>query len=418
MCKLIADLTQTDRRELANRVHRLEAASGQPGVDIRLSAEIFGSLHQKTRALGLDPRDTTPHELYGASLELARLHDGFLLRKLNLTANADSTRILQRSAEVLNRLKIPRSAWTLKAASIRRLLSKNPPKNLMRQLHYRSADSMLKRENVAALLCLAKQTESSGWHSKLSHLYQRLESADFETKPVEVLYPEAKRWSNLAQAHVASNHSFVVSSWEAGMVVVLPLEIPNRPGLMLLSLAHGLKEICEIRVHSSYLKFHQVQPHFGGLIDDVLTHKTSNDFNLAGQAINWHMIARHYGQKSRLNHPEIFEPHVQPSDLAYRKAEAVLFRVEPALHFWHQLDYVALPAPDGPVSLNLLDVAINLVNQLPYERRISYHMQASLWHELHSRYLAQPALERQLLNQLEERVFDQPFVLSELEFAV
>lgn len=417
MCKLIADLTQTDRRELADRIHRLEAASGQPGVDIRLSAEIYGSLHQKTRALGLDPRDTTPKELYGAALSLAKLHDEFLLKKLNLSTTETSTVILQRSAQVLNRLKIPRSAWTLKAAAVRRLLSKNPPKNLMKQLHYRSADSMLKRENVSALLCLAKQTESPAWQTKLSHLYQRLESSDFEAKPVEVLYPDAKRWGKLAKVQVTNHHSFVVSSWETGMVVVLPLEIPNRPGLMLLSLVHGLKEICEIRIHSSFLKFHQVQPHFGSMIDDVLTQKTNN-FHLAGQAINWHMVARHYGQSSRLNHPEIFEPHVQPGDLAYRKAEAVLFRIEPALHFWHQLDYVALPAPDGPVSLNLLDTAINLVNQLPYERRVAYHMQASLWHELHSRYLAQPALERQLLNQLEERVFDQPFVLSELEFAL
>jgi hypothetical protein len=115
------------------------------------------------------------------------------------------------------------------------------------------------------------------------------------------------------------------------------------------------------------------------------------------------VVHRYYGTRDRFNHPEIFEPHVQPEDLTYRKAEAILYRLEPALHFWHDTDYVGLPETDGPISFSLTDMAMNLVNGLPYEKRAYYHMQDSLWNEVYSRYIGQTSFEKQMLQQLDEQ---------------
>jgi hypothetical protein len=160
----------------------------------------------------------------------------------------------------------------------------------------------------------------------------------------------------------------------------------------------------EIRSHSTYYKFHHMQPNFGKLLSKSLTEQSGDHARLAGQPIHWRVIHRYYGHVNRLQHPEIFMPHIQPEDLAYRKAESMLYRLEPALHFWHDLDYVGLPQADGqPLSFNLLDNAINLLNGLDYEHRVSYHLRDAIWNEVYARYLGQPALERDILKQLDDR---------------
>ena len=116
-------------------------------------------------------------------------------------------------------------------------------------------------------------------------------------------------------------------------------------------------------------------------------------------------------------HPEVFEPHVQPEDLWYRKAESLLYRIEPALYFWHNLDYIGLPRTDGPISFNLLDVLFNLAGNVPYESRVSYHLRDSVWNEILIRYMSQRSLERQLLTHLDEQTMDD-VVLSDMEFVV
>jgi hypothetical protein len=138
---------------------------------------------------------------------------------------------------------------------------------------------------------------------------------------------------------------------------------------------------------------------------------------LAGQPIHWRVIHRYYGSANNLDHPEIFQPHIQPEDIAYRKAESVLYRLEPALHFWHDLDYIGLPHGDGPLSFSLIDNAINLLNGLPYEKRVSYHLRDAVWNELYSRYMGQRTLERQLLQQLDEQFLGDALMPTDMEFA-
>jgi hypothetical protein len=150
-----------------------------------------------------------------------------------------------------------------------------------------------------------------------------------------------------------------------------------------------------------------------------LSEPTVSHARLAGQPIHWRVVHRYYGTQHQDEHPEIFQPHVQPEDMAYRKAEHTLFRLEPALHFWQDTDYVALPQAEGEaVSFNLMDVAVNLVNRLPYEHRVAYHNREAIWNELHSRYLGQRALERHLLQQLDDQISGLNGLMSEMEFMV
>ena len=71
--------------------------------------------------------------------------------------------------------------------------------------------------------------------------------------------------------------------------------------------------------------------------------------------------------------------------------------------FWHDMDYVGAMYDGGPVSFNLMDNAVNYLNNVPYNARTSHHMRRSLWNELHMRYLSHRPLEMQVLKQLDAR---------------
>ena len=100
----------------------------------------------------------------------------------------------------------------------------------------------------------------------------------------------------------------------------------------------------------------------------------------------------------------------------WRRVEETLYRLEPALHFWHGLDYVAARGSDGqPVSFNLMDMALNYVNQLPFERRVSAHFKAGLWSELYGRYMLQPVIERHVLKQFDLNLLDSELLVLSMQ---
>jgi hypothetical protein len=145
----------------------------------------------------------------------------------------------------------------------------------------------------------------------------------------------------------------------------------------------------------------QVRGDFGSIVAETLVADPGQHAIMAGQAIHWRVIQRYFGKLENEYHPEMFEPHVQPEDLHWRKAEEVLFRLEPALHFWHDIDYVAVMHEGRPISFNLMDVAICYVNKLSFAGRAMYHFRESLWNEIFIRYLGQKTLETQILKQLD-----------------
>ncbi len=414
MCKLVAELVGADDNVVRETFSRLELQSGNPGIDVRLTSEIYGKIHMKMRELGLDPKDTTTDELYHALLSLAEKHDSFLAKKIGIENPSDYSEVAEAVVRLLKQMRLSNRVWSLKATTIRRLLKKNPPKVLMKTLHYRSLDSMLKRESAAALLAVALHSEPAIWQSKMTKMYKELESVDFEIRNVEAIVLQGKNWQAANKLFV-KRHSSILHNLEAGTIVFMPMNVPQHVGLTLLSLLLALHYLNEIRIFSSYGKFINMRPDFGNLLVKHLTNDHHNLF-VAGHPLGWGVIHRYYGNSAK-NHPEIFKPHVQLEDLAYRKAEMYLYRLEPALHFWHDLDYVGLPHTDGPISFNLADVAVELVNNIPLENRVSYHLRDAVWNEVLCRYIGQDNFERQIILQLEEHSIGAGMPIEDLEFA-
>jgi hypothetical protein len=386
-------------------IMELERASGRPGADIRLSTEITQQLRSMMMQLGLDPNDTTGPELYNALHERLRQDESRIRTVLNIDQDAAAPDVLTAAQKYLNEHQKTGTCFALKPASVRRMLKKKIPKATMKLLGYRSLDSMLKHEAVAAIYAAAVIAESPSWHRQFRTQYNSLKTSDFEQRKIQVLYPASQRWQQASEAFVQSAKHNILNFKELGAVVMLPLTAKVE-GLTLTTLLLVLHYLNDIRTFSSYAKLQQVKPVFGSLIQEASLAEPMTTANLAGQPVSWKVIQHYYGKKQQSYQAETFEPHVQPDDLQWHDGESILAEIQPALHFWEGAAHVSMLHEGQPVSCNILDVALSFCNNLPFADRIVHFVREHLWHELMMRYLHQENLEAALHRQLARDLID------------
>lgn len=400
MARLLSELLGASEPLFSITMQQLERASGNSGTDVRLTAEIIGKTHLKGRELGLDPRDSTGQELYHSLIGLAKLHDEFLAQKIGGRDASNVKEMLPKIKTAVEKMPLPQDVWVIKTSAAKKLLKSMPPKKVMKCLGYRSLDSMLKREPIIELYGAIRFIESREWLNNYLKIYHKLQQSDFETRPIEIIQLDPDKWGAAAADHVIHKRHNITHLKEMGAIFMLPMPVDRMPGITIMVMPLLIHYINELRMHSAYFKFQQMHPDLGRTITNTLVSDPAHHVVMAGQPVHWRIIQRHLG-KNDANYPaHIFEPHLQLEDLYWRKAEEVLFRLEPALHYWHDMDYVGVMAGNRPISFNLMDAATNYVNKLPYEHRSTHHLKESLWNEIYTRYMGHESLENQVMSQL------------------
>jgi len=405
MTRVLSELLGAKEPGFRLGLRQLEQAGGAPNEDIRLSAEISQSVQNALNELGLDAHDTTGPELYNALLERAKQDDAIVRELLGLKTGDNDLNL--RVGRLLTSLEAPKKIFALKSSAVKRLLKKNPPRKAMKQLGYRSVDSMLKHEPVALIYGAATIAESPTWHKLLLQSYKQLSPADFETRDVAVLTPANKRWDSLSAGYVADVKHNILTFKELGTVVLLPLAADAVNGAALAVTLLGMHAINDIRITSTYLKLHQVRPDFGSVLAKAAREEPYTQANLLGQALPWRLVHRYFARTPEAYNPELFEPHVQPEDLHWKPAEHLLAELHDRLEFWGRTAYLGLLDNGEAVSLNLTDAVLNFCNKLPYEQRIVHYFRDHLWHELMMRYLHQDSLEQAVYEQLGYELVDE-----------
>jgi hypothetical protein len=412
MTRVLSELLAAEEPLFGMAIKQLEQASGNNSVDVRLTAEIIGKVHMKMRSLGLDPADTTGLELYRALFNLVKKHDTFLAERIGGEDPEDVQKMLPRIKEVVEALDVPKTAWLLKYSVAKRLLKAMPPKHVMKHLGYRSIDSMLKREPIGELFGAMRFLESSHWLDKFVNSYKTLTPNDFEVRKIEIINLDPNKWGDSTGNFVGEKRHNITHLKEMGVVLMLPMPVKRMPGITITALPLLLHYINEIRLYSSFFKMQQVRSDFAKVVVDTLIADPGKHAALGNQHVHWRVIHRYFGSQAEgNNHPDIFEPHVEPGDLTWRKTEETLYRLEPALHFWHDIDYVGVEFDGRPVSFNLMDVAVSYVNNLPYGQQAVHHFRDSLWNEIFMRYLGEKTLEKQVLKQLDNEMIE-PEILA------
>jgi len=389
-------------------IRQLEQAAGAPSADIRLTTDIIQQVKTKLAELGLDPADTTGPELYEVLRQKLENDEQLVKYRLNISSDAPSELVVSRVQQFLAKHDMPQQCFALKSSVFKKLLKAKPPKAAMKRLGYRSVESMLKHETPAQLYVAALLCESNSWQRTFLNQYAKLAPSDFESRRISFITPKSKKWQTLANSFVAKHRTHIVAYRELGTVVLLPVQ-HDIDGLAVTTLMLALNETNAIRAFSSFIKMQQVKPTFGRIVQQAVANEPLTSATLAGKAVPWRMIQQYYATFKEAYNPELFEPHVQPEDLQWYKGEDALVGLEPALHFWQGTAMLALMHEDQPVSLNILDVALNHANHLGYGDRVVHFFRDHLWHELMMRYLHQENLEAAVGQQLsKDLINDKP----------
>lgn len=405
MANLLSKLLEADEPMFSIAIKQLEETAGRPSQDVRLISEIRAKIRDKTTALGLDPADSTGQELYQALITKIKIHDDHLAKHIGGNDPADVQVLIPLMKKAVDKAKLPKSAWVLKRSVAKRMLHAQPPEKIMKHLGYTSVESMTKRENLAEIYGALRFAESPAWLKKFNNTYKNLLPSDFETRDIEIVIMDKERWGDIAEEFVKKKRHNITHLKELGVILMLPTKLEKLPGITITALPLLLHYLNEIRLYSAFFKLQQVKPSFGKIISETLNADIRNTAVMAGSNVHWRVIQRYYGKLENEKHPEIFEPHVQPEDLHWRKAEEQLYHIDPELDFWRNLDFVGALTDDGqPISFNLMDVSVSYCTGASYDKRAVYHMRESLWNEIFMRYMGQQVLEQQILQQLDNNM--------------
>jgi hypothetical protein len=404
MTRILSELLGAREPAFQQGIKQLEMASGGAAEDIRLTTEIMHGMQAHLRQLGLDPLDTTGRELYAALMQRVR-EDNHIFQEM-LGISASDVHITGAVEHFVRSLDMSKEVFALKPVAAKRLLRKQPPKRAMKQLGYRSVESMLKHEACSLIFTAAHLLEGAPWHKAIVQAYKHLTPADFECRDVQVLAPTSSRWEKLAQEYVSQARQNVIGLRELGAVVLLPLPAMRVEAAPFAITLLTMQAINDITTASTYLKMHQVRPDFGNVVAAMSRNEPLTKAEIAGSLLPWKVVHRYFARNPEAYSPHLFEPHVHQEDLRWHSAEDLLSELHPRFHFWQGTAHLGLLSKGDAVSMNVIDAVLSFCNKLPYEQRFVRYVRGHIWHELMLRYMRQANIERTVHDQLSGELLD------------
>jgi hypothetical protein len=401
VAKFLRDLLDAEEPIFSVSLQQLEHAAGRPGADARLIGDIMAKAHRSMRELGLNPAITTGEEFYHALL--SRVHDDNerITKLIGGTDSSNVRELVPLMIEAANNVQFNRTVFVIKREKAKELLRQMPPRQLMEKLGYDNVDAMFAGEDFDELYTALRFSEGPEWLNQYDELFKTVTADDYEERDIRILAMDHDKYVDLAEHFTQKKLHNVTHTKELGVIVVVPLRAEHSKGLTLKTLPLLLHYLNEVKLYSSFFKLKSKQPHFGETVVSTLIADPGNASQMAGHYVHWRVIQRYFGKLKDESHKEAFEPHVHPEDLHWRKAEDLLYQIDPQMEFWKDADFVGLTFDGGPVTVNFVDVALSYANDISYQDRYVYHFRESLWNEIFIRYMTYRNLEGQILQQLD-----------------
>lgn len=381
-------------------ISQLERASGRHGADARLIGDILHKAHHAMRAMGLHPADTLGPEFYQALLARVQKDNERVTKLIGGTDSSDVGQLVPLMVKAANKVKFNRRVFVLRHEKAKELLRQMPPRKLMERLGYDDVEAMFGGEDFDEIYTALRFSEGPEWLNEYNELYRTVTPDDYETRDIRILAMNHDKYVELAEHFTQKKLHNVTHTKELGVIVVVPLRDAYSKGLTLKTLPLLLHYLNEVKLYSNFFKLQAKKPKFGETVVETLIADPGRASQMAGQYVHWRVIQRYFGKLKDESHKEAFEPHVHPEDLHWRRAEDMLYQIDPEMDFWKGNDYVGLMFDETPVTVNFVDVALSYANTVPYESRYVYHFRESLWNEIFARYMGFPTLSRQVLEDL------------------
>jgi hypothetical protein len=394
MSKLLVELLGIPERDFRRYIDRLENVCLNPGVDIRLGAEIQSKTRLKAGQLGLDVQDTTPKEYYYA-LKGRLFDDDKQLKEILKLKPKDPELTAKKMAKTATKLSKNEYCLAVTTSGLKRILIAVPPRKTMRLLKLRSVESFIKRYDPRLVFALANVIEDQSWSTQVHAKISRLAVKDISWQPVEAIAMPQQMYQKIQEKML--HHGTHIVSHDAGVICVLPVLNDLGSGVATLCLGLLLHAIQRVASDSMVFRYTGLARDYNTALLEVSTHTHSSLATIHGLLPSWHTV--HELLSSGHSLPN-FEPDLIVGELEWQSIEMKFAALDSRYDFWVGSHYFGLKTGEKPVSLHLLDVARSVASDLQYDERPSLHCCGSVWNELQMRYMKQDALSRALANQL------------------
>jgi len=265
-----------EKNSIGRAIDKLESLSHFPAEDVRLLQNIKRYSACKVASLGLDPADTTAEELHHSLINRLSIDGDHLARALAIRKDEGFDKAFAKISHVFKSLSTEKSL-IIKPAVAKKILRANPPKHLMKQLGYRSSESMLKRENPAAIFAGAMKAEPNTWKRSVAKSLSKLNSSDFEERQLQLLSMGSK-WSVLADTHQPVTNLALF-----GAVFLWDTPAATDPkALFCLPLIAEAVQFVES--DSGYLRNHLFSADLGHIAEDIFLGKDYKSIDLNGSS--------------------------------------------------------------------------------------------------------------------------------------
>jgi len=344
-----------------------------------ISQENQAKIQQKLEELRLN--NPSAGQLYQALIHKANKAEDELCNYLG-RVDCSSEAGMQILVDEALRLFPPKPGFFLKQDKAKELLIQNPPFKVISALGYKDIDEILNKENLYEIYGSLRFVETPAWLNQFIDNYQNLTKEDFEMRAIRVMVLSKRKWQDLSEQFTKKKYHNLTHLKEFGVIFAIPREISNEVGIVLTSFNLLLHYFNEVSMYSQIIK--SFDNNFSERLINLLKGEIKNN--------GWRIIPR-YLQKDENPDSRIFEPHINPEAIFWKKADQSLMQLAKELpgsnlDFWDNLDWVggyfqSLNNKDKLITFNSVDIALSFANQLPLNKRYFYHYQEALWNKIY-----------------------------------
>lgn len=307
-----------------------------------------------------------------------------------------------------------KNGFFLKIEKAKEFLINTPPQNVVKSLGYQSAKDMLEKEDIFEIFSALRFMEDGEWlNNVFFKQYEGLTPVDFEEREVKTIVL-GEQWKGVAEKFLRKKHHNISHLKEMGVIFILPAFL-NVSGETLRTASLVLHYLHEIDFYSKLFRKYAKEGDFAArFISSLRGDVLDSRFDEKDLGKKW-MIIQRYLAKDDKNDWRLFEPHINPEAIHWKKAENDIGLLGKEiggldLSFWKDLDYIGdfFPAKSGIdvlVSFNLVDTAMSLVKEKDMVKYL-YHHQEALWNKIFSGFVGEEKMEEMIIDNFEKGYID------------
>jgi hypothetical protein len=376
----LAKLLGTTKEKLESLADEMGEFTGKKGVPERLVEKIKAEKQEAIRQL--DMTESSPRkEVLAALAKRVEMLEGEAKSVLGAPTMQEHSYIKKLFARAVEIAK-PKKGFFLKEEKAKELFRQNPPKNILAQLGYSSADELLEKEDLFEVFSALRFLEDRKWQNEIFFApFKKITPEDFEERPIVMRVLDPKKWGSEARNFTKKKFHNTTHLKELGVVIVIPVDYTE--GALTRMFSMMFHYLNEVSFYAKYFKMIAADPStFSGKFVSALRGDVRDSAPDLENIVSW-VIMQRYLAKENPTDPRLMVPHISPEALHWARAStnlAALADDTPGLSFWKGKAYLCgfTPESDELVSFNFEDNVFSLAAG-PDTPQYIYHVREALW---------------------------------------